>query len=445
MSINIIRVIIGCLLFFSIPVHANPARPLPIQHWETTNGARVFFIAIPHLPIVDIQVVFSAGSARDGKQFGLANMANNMLGEATPNLDTDQIAARFENVGAKFSNGTSRDMAAVSLRSMTDPAMLQPALQTFVEILTKPLFPEKNLQRLQKQAVNALKAQDQSPSAIAANRFFSTIYGDYPYGHSVLGKVETVTALDAQQLKKFYQQYYVAKNAVIAIVGAVNETEAKKIADQISQGLATGNAAPPLPLATPVTNTTRLQQIQYAANQTHIILGQLGITHHDPDYYAMRIANHILGGGMLTSRLAKKVREQRGLAYDVTSVLEQYAGRGVFLINLQTRTDQAMNALKITEKALQDYVAQGPSAEEVNLAKQDITGSFAMALDNNQTILQVITLMGYYRLPLDYLANFKARINAVTLAQIQAALKRHIHPDQFVTVLVGNNTQSNDH
>jgi zinc protease len=179
------------------------------------------------------------------------------------------------------------------------------------------------------------------------------------------------------------------------------------------------------------------QRIAHPSSQTHILLGQPGIRRDDADYYALYVGNHVLGGGGLVSQLSNEVREKRGLSYSVYSYFLPMGERGPFQLGLQTRNDQVDEALQVLRDTLATYVAEGPSAEELEAAKNNITGGQALRIDSNRKILEYLAVIGFYELPLDYLETFNAKVEAVTLEQVREVFRRRIQPERMLTVLVG--------
>ncbi len=411
-----------------------------IEHWQTSNGARVYFVAAPELAMVDIEVVFDAGSARDGDLSGTALLTNAMLNEGAAGLDTNQIAAEFENVGAQFSNSSERDMSVLSLRSLTADFALKPALTIFHKVLTQPDFPSAPFERMQKQMLIGLQAEKQSPGAIASRAFYTNIYGKHPYANMPAGDESSVNKLNIATLKAFYQQYYVAKNAVIILVGALNSQQAKELAENLLAGLPDGEAAPALPEVASLT-TAKTVNIEHPSSQTHITMGQPGINRHDPDYFALYVGNHILGGSGLVSLLSNEVREKRGLSYSVYSYFRPMHQLGPYQFGLQTRNNQAKEALEVMQNTLTDFINKGPTEAELTAAKQNITGGFALRVDSNSKIADYTAMIGFYGLPLDYLDTFNAKVNAISIKQIKEAFSRRIHADKMVTILVGGQSE----
>ncbi|MEJ2553411.1 MAG: pitrilysin family protein [Gammaproteobacteria bacterium] len=411
---------------------ANPK----IQHWTTTNGARVYFVASPELPIVDVRVVFDAGSARDGKHSGLARLTNGLLDQGAGDLNADQIADRLDGVGANLDTSSYRDMAIVSLRSLTDPTLLDPALHVMALVVGQPSFPGDAFKLAQKRTLIALRGQKESPGDIAEKAFFAAVYGDHPYASPSLGTEEAVSALTRQDVISFHKRYYTGANAVVAIVGAIDRKAAKKIAEQVMGKLPAGQAAPALPPAKTLA-AAKTERVAYPSAQTHILMGQPGISRGDPDYFPLVVGNHILGGGGLVSRISEEVREKRGLAYSAYSYFTPMHVAGPFIAGLQTRNEKADAALEVLRDTLRNFIAKGPTTAELSAAKKNITGGFPLNLDSNSKIVDNLASIGFYQLPLDYLDTYNKHVEAVTADQIRDAFRRRIHPQDMVTVMVG--------
>ncbi|MEJ2344119.1 MAG: pitrilysin family protein, partial [Gammaproteobacteria bacterium] len=229
----------GLLALMTASVPCAWASP-EIQHWQTDNGAQVYFVHAGDLPMVDVRVVFHAGSARDHGNAGLARLTNQVLFLGADGLSADQIAERFDAVGAGVGNGSERDMAWVSLRSLTRPESLGPALETLAQVLAQPEFPAADFERERKHALVAIEQQKQSPEAVAERAFYAALYGDHPYASPPLGTAASVKALTREDLRTFYRRYYVGRNAVVAVVGDLSRTEAQQLAQRLVGGLAAG-------------------------------------------------------------------------------------------------------------------------------------------------------------------------------------------------------------
>lgn len=416
---------------------APAANGLTIQHWKTENGARVYYVPAPGLPMLDIRVVFNAGSTRDGDKPGLASMTNNLLENGAGDWDTNQIVDRFDSVGAQFSTESLRDMAVVSLRTLTDKAWFNTALGTMAAVIQKPRFPKGELERKRQAKLVALRNQQESPSTLANHALFKALYPNQPYATPPTGTKASVTALTRQDIVDFYKKYYVASNAIVVIVGAVDKTRARQIANKLMDPLAKGEPAPALPKVPQVSKARTIEE-QHPSSQTTILVGQIGESRKDPDYFPLYVGNHILGGSGFGSRIVNEIREKRGLAYSSYSYFYPMEGKGPFIMGLQTKNDQAKEALALLMKTVKTFIAKGPTKNEIDDAKKNITGGFPLRLDSNKDITSYVAMIGFYHLPLNYLSTFNAKVEKVTRKQIMDAFKRRIHPDKMITVMVGN-------
>lgn len=414
---------------------ANP----DIQHWTTENGARVYFVPAPELPMVDISVVFDAGAARDGQKPGVAKMTAAMLDEGTEAMNADEIASAFARVGAKFSANSERDMAVFSLRSLTEKQAFEQALETYSEVLSRPAFRQEAFERIQQTLLTRLQAENQSPKAIAARTFYENLYVGHPYSVMPAGNADSVKQLTPADLKAFYERYYVSSNAVVVIVGAVDRSKAEDIAARLTADLQTGQPAEALPAVSQLKASQRINK-SFPSTQTTIVMGQIGISRDDPDYFPLYVGNHILGGSGLVSLLSDELREKRGLTYGVYSYFRPMRQKGPYQFMLQTRNEKAQEALQVLQDTLTSFIENGPSEEELTAAKQNITGGFALRVDSNSKIADYLAMIGFYDLPLDYLDSFNDKVNAVTVADIKQAFKRRVNAENMLTVLVGGET-----
>jgi zinc protease len=404
------------------------------------GGSRVYYVHTEGLPMVDIQVVFNAGSASDGQQFGLSALTADLLDTGAGKWNADEIAQRFESVGAQFGVSSSMDTTTVSLRTLTDKTLFDKALETMQVILTKPAFNQADFKREQRRTLSGLKQQEESPAALASIAFYNALYGTHPYAHPESGVIKTVSAFKAADIRHFYQKFYVADNAIVIIVGALSKQQAEQTAEQLLAGLPLGKRPETLPdVAMPLKATQ--QHIEFPSSQTHVLVGLPGSYRKDPDYFNLYVGNHILGGSGLVSKLFDEIREKRGLAYSASSNFMPMLKPGPFLISLQTRNDQTAQALQVLNQTLADFINKGPTEVELTAAKKNITGGFAMRFDTNKELAGYVAMIGFYEMPLDYLDTFQQKTEEVTVASITDAFKRRVNPQLLQTITVGKSAE----
>ncbi len=421
-----------CLMLISAAVNATP----DIQTWQTENGAKVLFVPATEIPMLDVRIVFDAGSARDAGISGLAVLTNGLLTEGAAGKTAKQIAEIFESVGAQIDYEAARDMALVGVRSLTESHYLSAAIEGLKQVLTQPDFPQDAFQRELDRMKVAVKARQQSPSALAAEAFNKAVFGDHPYATPTSGTKESLDKLTLDDVVKFYKQYYVANNATIVLVGNVERQQAEEIVNAVLSNLPAGEKASALPEVKPLTEAKKIV-IDYPSAQTHIFVGQPGMKRGDKDYYSLYVANHPFGGSGFSSRLVEVIREERGLAYSVYSYFSPLREKGVFAMGMQTKTEQTEQALTLLNQQLKKYVEEGPEKDELAASMSNITGGFPLKIDSNGKLLEYIAMIGFYDLPIDVLDHFIDNINSVDVKKVNDVLARRLQPDKMVTVIVG--------
>jgi zinc protease len=432
----------GFALWFVASMLAAAALPaqalLPIQTWQTSSGARVYFVENHDLPMLDLSVQFPAGAGYDGPETaGVASMTNRMLQLGADGMSEDEIARRLADVGAQLGGRFSTDHAGLAVRTLVSAKERRQALDIFARVLRRPEFPREVLDREKVRLIGALKEADTKPDTIAALTFYRLLYRDHPYALRASGEVATVEKITREHLAAFHQRYYIARHGVVALIGDVSRAEAEAIAEEVTRGLPQAAGAEPQLPPVPELAAAASRVIAHPASQAHIMIGEPGITRNDPDYFPLFVGNYVLGGGGFVSRITEEVRQKRGLAYSAYSYFSPLLQRGPFLVGVQTQRDQAQDALKVVREVLRDFVAVGPTEAELTAAKQNIIGGFPLRIDSNAKIHEYLVLIGSYRLPLTYLDDFVTNVEKVTVAQIKDAFSRRIHPDRMVTVVVG--------
>lgn len=431
--------VLGSLVLCVVPFVFSAAHAaLPIQHWQTDKGARVYFVENHDLPLLDISIDFAAGSSRDlPATSGLANLTLHMMDQGAAGLSDDEISRSVADVGAVMGGHLDRDRAGFSLRTLSSERERQQSLAVLTKVLQQPDFPEPVLVREKARIIAALKEADTQPDSIADKAFYAALYGSHPYAMQPAGEVKTVNTLQRADLSAFYRTHYTAGNAVIALMGDISRAQAEVIAQQLSGNLPPTVEMPVLPeISQPA---DMVQKIAHPASQSHILMGVPGVQRGAPDFFPLLVGNYVLGGGGFDSRLTREVREKRGLAYSAYSYFMPLRQEGPFQIGLQTKKEQTDEAIKIVRNVLQDFIQHGPTAAELKQAKNNFVGGFPLRIDSNKKIVEYLSVIGFYGLPLTYLDDFVANVEKVTLTDVRQAFARHLDAKRMVLVVVGGN------
>ena len=420
-------------LLFTLLLATVAQAGVRIESWQAPSGARVYFAEVHDLPILDVAIDFRAGSIYDppGKA-GLAGLTHGLLDAGAGGLGEEEIAARFSDIAAHLSGSVDGDRAGLSLRTLSSAGEREAALELLQKILTRPDFVDAALQRERARLVAGIREAETRPDAIAAKAFAAAAYPGHPYG--VNASADSVAALERADVVAYHRDHYAARRATVAIIGDIGRADAERIAQFLTAELPAGGAEPAI--AAPQPTVAGTQRIAHPATQSHIYIGQAAIARNDPDYFPMLVGNYTLGGGGFVSRLVNEIREKRGFAYSVYSHFEARRQPGPFLVNLQTKREQADAAIKVVGEVLDGFIRQGPTAAELAAAKKNLIEGFGLRIDSNAKLLGYLSMIGFYGLPLTYMDDFPARVAAVTAAQVKEAFARHIRTDSMVTVVV---------
>lgn len=406
---------------------------IKIEHWVSSSGARVYFVESRVLPMLDVQVDFAAGSMFDpvGKA-GLAALTRATLDNGAGKLDETAIAEQLADIGANLGGSADTDRASVSLRTLSARDKRDTALAILKDVLQAPHFDAAVFEREKARTIAGLKEAMTRPDSMAGKAFWAALYPDHPYGRQATP--ESVAALNRDDMAAFHTRYYNAANASITLVGDLSRQEAEKIADAITAGMPKGQAAtlPGMP-ELPKGGQTR---ITHPASQAHVYIGLPAIERGNPDFFPLLVGNYTLGGGGFVSRLMKEVRDKRGYAYSVYSYFAPMRQTGPFQIGLQTKRSQAKDAIKVSRDILDAFLKEGPTEEELAAAKANLIGSFPLRLDSNKKILDNVAVIGFFDLPLDYLDQYQAKVQAVTAEDVKQAFARRVRPENLITVTV---------
>ena len=416
---------------------------LPIQKWQQPSGAQVWLIESPSLPIVDVEIDFDAGARRDpAEKSGLAGATAAIAGKGVearngdPALDENQLGEAWADLGAGFGGSAGVDRMSFTLRSLTYPELLQKAVQLAARELGEPSFPESVWQRDRQRMIAAIREANTRPATIAERAFQQAVYSGHPYGYEPTE--ETLNRISVQDMRDFYRRSVLPCRAKVSVVGAVTREQADRIVTTLLARLPNGSCQPLPPVAeVPALAAPAERNIPFASAQAHVLIGQPGYRRDDPDYFPLLVGNYILGGGGFVSRLVEEVRHKRGLSYSVYSYFAPGLHAGAFTLGLQTRPDQAAQAVQVSRDVVRRFVAEGPTPAELKAAKDFMIGGFALRLDSNRKLLDNLANIAWYDLPLDYLDTWTKQVEKVTAADVRAAFARKLQPDRMVTVVVG--------
>lgn len=427
----------GLLFALAILMAAMPASAeLTPKRTELDNGVVLLTSEQRALPMISIELLIDAGARYDGGgQEGLANLAARLLTYGTKRRSALQISDALDFIGASLSTGCSENLASVSMTILKKD--LSTGLALLAEALTQSTFPQEEIERQKQSIVASLKARDEEPGDIAERRFSAALFPNSPYGRPVAGMESSVRAISQKGLREFYERYYRPNRTIMAVVGDVT---AEEIDEALNQAFSSWKKGEPggKPLVPSATGAPTLIRVDKELTQANIIMGHEGVTRGNPDYYVIQVMNNILGGGGFSSRVVDSIRNERGLAYSVYTYFNADKSHGTFQFVMQTKNDSAREAMRIAREEIERIRREPVSEQELNDAKDYLTGSFPLRLDTNRKVANFLAQVEFFQLGLDYPDRYGDFIRKVTREDVLRVAKRYLQPEKLITVVVGN-------
>jgi zinc protease len=427
----------GLLFALATLLAAMPASAeLTPKRTELDNGVILLTSEQRALPMVSIELLIDAGARYDGGgQEGVANLAARLLTYGTKRRSALQISDALDFIGASLSTGCSDNLASVSMTILKKD--LSTGLALLAEVLTQSTFPQEEIERQKQAIVASLKARDEEPGDIAERRFSAALFPNSPYGRPVEGMESSVRAISQKGLREFYERYYRPNRTIMAVVGDVT---AEEIDEALNQAFSSWKKGEPggKPLVPSVTRAPTLIRVDKELTQANIIMGHEGVTRGNPDYYVIQVMNNILGGGGFSSRVVDSIRNERGLAYSVYTYFNADKSHGTFQFVMQTKNDSAREAMRIAREEIERIQSEPVSEQELNDAKDYLTGSFPLRLDTNRKVANFLAQVEFFQLGLDYPDRYGDLIRKVTREDVLRVAKRYLQPEKLITVVVGN-------
>ncbi len=427
------RIVLLTLGLAALPAAATTIPPF--TRTVLTNGAVLLVSEQRALPLVSIEVMVDAGARRDPRgRMGLANLTADLLNEGTRRHDAASLAAAVDALGARMATSAGIDTASLDLRVLRGD--LEAGLELLADVLLRPTFPAAELVRRREAVLASMRAAEDSPGTLAYRGFLQNVFGDDPYGHPVEGWPKDVRNIERSEIIAFYDAHYRPERAIITVVGDVGTDEIRSLLEKSFAGWQRGTVPPFVhPAAAAV--TPKVAIVDKPLSQVTVMAGHRGVARSHPDYFAIEVMNHILGGGGFGSRLMNSVRTRAGLAYSVSSAFTMPLAPGSFRIVLQTKRESLRQALQLICSELLRMRDAEVQDEELDDAKRYITGNFPLLLDGNEAIASFLANVELFGLGADYARSYIDGIRGVTKADVQRVAREHVRPDDMVLSLVG--------
>jgi zinc protease len=426
-------------LAFALTLPTPSLASTKIQEVTSPGGIKAWFVQDATVPLIAMEYAFEGGAAQDpADKPGVANLVASTIDEGSGDLDSRSFHERLDRRAIELSFSAARDNFRGSLRMLKDNK--DEAFDLLHGALTSPHLATEDVERIRSQIVSGLHRDTTNPNALSSRKFLEIAFPGHPYGRPGTGTLESVPTITVADMRD-YIKHVIAKDTLrIAVVGDVDPVTLGRLLDKTFGDLPEKSSLTPVPDVTAAAPSQRAF-VPLDVPQTTITFGGPGVMRHDPKFMAAYIDNHIMGGGGLSSRLYREVREKRGLAYSVYEALLWMDHSALVIGNTGTRADRAGDSIDLINKEVRKFAEEGPTQQELDDAKSYLKGSQMLQLDTSSKLATAMLQYQLDKLPIDYLDKRAGIIDAVTLDDAKQAAKR-LWGKGLLTVIVGREPQA---
>lgn len=422
------------LTAFTCVLLALPARAIDIQEVTSPGGIKAWLVEERSIPFAALEIRFKGGASLDrpGKRGAIYLMAG-LIEEGAGDLDATEFAAAREALAASYGFDVSDDTLSISAQFLTENR--DEALALLRTAIMEPRFEQSAIDRVRAQVLSGLQSDTQDPDSIASRTMKRLAWGDHPYGSAYEGTIDSVEALNRDDIVNAYQDVIALDRMVIGAVGDISPEDLAKILDELLGGLRKTGA--PMPAAAEVQLEPGKTVVDFNSPQSVAIFAHEGIDRHDEDFFPAFVMNQVLGAGGFSSRLMTEVREKRGLTYGVASYLVPKDLGALYMGQVASSNDRVAQAIEVIQDEWRKLATQGVTEEELQDAKTYLTGAYPLRFDGNARIANILAGMQLDGLPIDYADTRNDKVNAVTRDDIKRVAARLVQPDALHFVVVG--------
>lgn len=403
-----------------------PRIEIPVERFELACGARLLVSPRAGAPVTAVQVHFQGGASFDPQGLeGRAYLAGSLADQGTRTHGETQLAEALEELGGQLGG------SATGLTGSVVSRCWKPFLGLFCEVLTEPAFPAKLVARQLERLTDRLRIEEREPSQQAARRFRQLVYGEHWLGRPAFGSLESLARIKRADLARHVRQNWVAARTLISVCGDVRPSAVRRELERLLSDWKTGAELPPRPLELPERGA-RCAAFETDREQVHVLLGHLGVVRSDPDYPALVVMDHVLGTGPgFTNRIAKKLRDELGLAYSVNASIHSTAGLlpGLFQAYIGTSKQHVGTAIEGFLEEIRRIRDEPVGEDELAVARNYLVGSFVLGFQRASRRAGWLISAERHGFPDDALESLPREFAAVTPADVQRAARAHLFPD----------------
>jgi predicted Zn-dependent peptidase len=412
--------------------------PPSVERRVLSNGMILFILEDQELPLVNVTSAIRTGSIYEpADKAGLAALVGHVMRSGgTTSMSATEMNRELEYMAASVETGIGRESGSAGLSTMTKD--FDKTLEIFADVLMHPAFSEDKIEQKKEEILESIRRENDNPNQIAFREFRKLLYKPHPYNRKVEGYADTIPNITREDMIAFHDKYFHPNNIIMGISGDFDTDEMIKKLEKVFKGWKKEDID--FPHVPKVENELELSvnYVNKDLEQSTILLGNIAMERTNPDYFAVKIMNFILGEGSFTARIPKKVRDEEGLAYSVYSAFHTPKDLGFFFVSCQTKAGSTSRAIELILEEIKRIKQVPVSDDEIKGAKDTFVNQFIFLFTTSAAIVSHMVDIEYKGLPLDYLDTYVANIKAVTKEDIQRVARKYLHPDKMMLLVVGN-------
>lgn len=402
------------------------------------SGIRVVTAPVNKLPLATVLVIVEAGSVNEerGKE-GIAALTAAGILEGTSQLDGAELAEKFEQLGTSLESGADWDSAVIKITTLSDK--LEEATQLLGEVISSPIFPEREIERLKAERLAEILQLETEPRGLADEKFSEFLYSpESRYSRPDEGSMESVSALSGEDVQEFYRSSYRSRGTTVILAGDVTPERARAMVTRAFQKWPAGSAREPQLTTAPRTRVRKVHIVHKPdAPQSELRVGHVGLPRKHPDFFPTLVMNAVLGG-LFGSRINLNLREVHGYTYGASSYYDWRRGAGPFVVSTAVQSEVTSPALTEILLEIDRIRSEKISDEELTLARDYLEGVFPIRYESTAAIAAALATLVIHDLPADYYSTYRKNIHNVSTEAVIQAAKAHLHPTELQTVVVGD-------
>ncbi len=405
------------------------------QRITLDNGLIIIMVEHHELPIVAMELLVRSGSAHDPQEkYGLSHIVSQLLREGTRSKDSLEISEEIDFIGGSLRVDCGYDATSVSTTALVKH--FKTILGLLSEVARYPTFKSQDIDRHKDKATTVILKEKDNKMSIASRHFSQMLYGKHPYAHPPIGTIDGLKAISGNEIKWFHKTHFIPNNSILTVVGDIKPTHILADIKDAFGNWKKGNIPKQTLSPIPKIKGYKIRIVDKPdLTQTEIRLGSPGIARDDAEYFPLMLMNYILGRGP-TSRLYTKVRAEKGLTYGANSRFELRKLRGAFYVRTYSKNESAIETLRLVLEELKELKSIGVTKEELDRAKSFYIGHYPLSMETPTQIASKVLNQEFYGLPDDYLEKYLDNIKAVSMEDVDRAIKKILDPENLIITLV---------